>query len=172
MEDKAIEILDQHRTMAIATLRPDGWPQTTFVGYANEGLLLYFIVSRTSQKYANISADERVSIAVGSEPEEISALTAVYAGAQASEVTDAMQRSRAWRLMLKRQPWLAELPAPDFGRAAMMRAHCHFVTIVDFRKGIGHSDALTSTAPGLYEMESRRDDDWGYLPAAPTKEFS
>jgi len=38
MDDSAIEILDTQRTMAISTLRPDGWPQTTIVGYVNEDL--------------------------------------------------------------------------------------------------------------------------------------
>jgi hypothetical protein len=32
-------LLDQHRIMTIATLRPDGWPQATTVGYANEGFI-------------------------------------------------------------------------------------------------------------------------------------
>ena len=54
MEQKAIDILNRQRLMAISTLRPDGWPQTTMVSYANEGLLLYFIVSRASQKFANV----------------------------------------------------------------------------------------------------------------------
>ena len=31
MDDNAIEILDTQRTMAISTLRADGWPQTTIV---------------------------------------------------------------------------------------------------------------------------------------------
>jgi hypothetical protein len=35
---KVLKLLDQHRIMTIATLRPDGWPQATSVGYANEGL--------------------------------------------------------------------------------------------------------------------------------------
>jgi len=48
MEAKAIDILDAHRTMAIATVRPDGWPQSTIVGYANDGFLIYFMVSRNS----------------------------------------------------------------------------------------------------------------------------
>jgi hypothetical protein len=37
MEAKAISILNAHRTMAISTLRPDGWPQTTIVGYGMTG---------------------------------------------------------------------------------------------------------------------------------------
>jgi hypothetical protein len=35
---KIVTLLDQHRIMTIATLRPDGWPQATTVGYVNEGL--------------------------------------------------------------------------------------------------------------------------------------
>jgi len=38
---KILALLDQHRIMTIATLRPDGWPQATTVGYVNEGLTLY-----------------------------------------------------------------------------------------------------------------------------------
>ncbi|WP_309660911.1 hypothetical protein [Sphingomonas sp.] len=35
VENDAIRILDAHRIMAVSTQRPDGWSQTTFVGYAN-----------------------------------------------------------------------------------------------------------------------------------------
>ena len=38
IRQKIQTILDQHRNMTIATLRPDGWPQATTVGYVNEGL--------------------------------------------------------------------------------------------------------------------------------------
>ena len=34
---KILTLLDQHRIMTIAALRPDGWPQATTVGCANEG---------------------------------------------------------------------------------------------------------------------------------------
>ena len=41
MEDeirrKILTLLDQHRIMTVATLRQDGWPQATTVGYVNEG---------------------------------------------------------------------------------------------------------------------------------------
>jgi hypothetical protein len=33
---KILTLLDQHRIMTLATVRPDGWPQATTVGYANE----------------------------------------------------------------------------------------------------------------------------------------
>ena len=59
---KILTLLDQHRIMTIATLRPDGWPQATTVGYANEGLTLYFLCGPESQKAANLARDERVSL--------------------------------------------------------------------------------------------------------------
>jgi hypothetical protein len=40
IRQQILTLLDQHRIMTIATLRPDGWPQATTVGYANEGLTL------------------------------------------------------------------------------------------------------------------------------------
>jgi nitroimidazol reductase NimA-like FMN-containing flavoprotein (pyridoxamine 5'-phosphate oxidase superfamily) len=41
IKKKILALLDQHRIMRIATIRPDGWPQVTTVGYVNEGLDLY-----------------------------------------------------------------------------------------------------------------------------------
>ena len=38
---RILRLLDQHRTMRIATLRTDGWPQVTTVGYANDGIGIY-----------------------------------------------------------------------------------------------------------------------------------
>lgn len=170
MERKATEILDAHRVMAIATLRPDGWPQNTIVGYANDGLLLYFLISRSSQKLANIERDDRISVAIGREPADFRELKAVYAGARASEVTDPKQRKKAWRLLMERHPNLADFELPDRSDAAMMRAPLMFVSILDFAKGLGHADDLTVSGPGLAAMQPARDDDWGYSPAAAAEE--
>lgn len=165
MEQKAVGILDQHRIMAIATLRPDGWPQATMVSYANEGLLLYFIVSRASQKYANIERDSRVSIAVGRDVEDPSQIRAVSIAANASEVRDPKQRERAIELILSRHPALVKLGQPDLEHSAVMRAYCSIVTVLDYSKGFGHADLVT-VAPGGTEMTPARDDDWGFLSSA------
>lgn len=164
MEQKAVDILNQHRLMVIATLRPDGWPQATMVSYANEGLLLYFIISRASQKYANIQRDSRVSIVVGRDFEDPTQIKALSIAANASEIRDPEQRERAIDLVLQRHPALAKLPRPDLGHSAVMRAYCSIVTILDYSKGFGHADLLT-VSPGGVEMTPARDDDWGFLAA-------
>ena len=40
IRQQILTLLDEHRIMTIATLRPDGWPQATTVGYASEGLAI------------------------------------------------------------------------------------------------------------------------------------
>ena len=165
MEQKAVEILDQYRLMTIATLRADGWPQATMVSYANEGLLLYFVVSRRSQKFANIERDSRVSIVIGRDFESPAQIKALSIAANASEVRDPAQRERAIRLVLERHPALAKLGSPDLEHSAVMRAYCSIVTILDYSKGFGHADLLT-VGPGGAEMAPARDDDWGFLKTA------
>lgn len=164
MEQKAVDILNQYRLMTIATLRPDGWPQATMVSYANDGLLLYFVISRQSQKYANIERDSRVSIVIGRDFDDPAQIKALSIAANASEVRDPQQRERAVELVLKRHPNLAKLGGPDLKHSAVMRAYCSIVTILDYSKGFGHSDMLT-VGPGGAAMAPARDDDWGFLTA-------
>jgi len=143
MLQPAIEILDSHRTMAVATVRPDGWPQTTIVGYANDGWTVYFLVFRSSQKFANIEHDDRISVAISGDPTYLSDIKAVYAGAHASEVTDASEQALAWSLLLQRHPNLADFGFPDQTETALMRATCKYVSVLDYSQGIGHTEALT-----------------------------
>ena len=159
MEKNAIQMLDSHRIMAISTVRPDGWPQTTIVGYANDALVIYFLVFRSSQKFANIQHDDRVSIAVSDEPKDINKLAAVYAGAHAAEVTDSEQRQRGWQLLMQRHPNLADFELPERSDAALMRADCKFVSLLDYSKGLGHTEALTigsSDAMPTDALQSRK----------------
>ena len=143
MLQPAIAILDAHRTMAISTVRPDGWPQTTIVGYANDGWTVYFLIFRSSQKFANIEHDNRISIAISGDPNYLSDIKAVYAGAHASEVTDAGERALAWTLLLQRHPNLADFGPPDEADTALMRAECKYVSVLDYSQGIGHTEKLT-----------------------------
>jgi nitroimidazol reductase NimA-like FMN-containing flavoprotein (pyridoxamine 5'-phosphate oxidase superfamily) len=162
MKDKAIQILDQNRLMAIATIRSDGWPQATMVGYANDGLLLYFVISRGSQKFTNIEHDNRVSMVIGRDFHDPATIKALSIAARADEVRDASQRKKAIHLLLDRHPGLARLEPPSPDHSAVMRANPEIITILDYEKGFGHSDLLTIGPGGLAEMTAARDDDWGF----------
>lgn len=144
MEDTAIRILDGRRVMAISTVRPDGWPQNTIVGYANVGLLLYFAISRSSQKFANLQLDDRVSIAVGEEPSSLHLLQALYSSGRGVEVDDLTEREHAWELLMQRHQNLQSYAVTDQSFLALMRVRCEHVAVVDFTKGLGHTEAFVA----------------------------
>jgi nitroimidazol reductase NimA-like FMN-containing flavoprotein (pyridoxamine 5'-phosphate oxidase superfamily) len=152
VDDRLTEILGSHRLMAISTLMRDGWPQTTLVGYANEGLLIYFVISRDGQKFANIQRDQRVAIAIGSDVDEPALIRELAIAAEASEVTDRRQRERAIDLLLQRRPSLKSLPRPDSARSAVMRAVPRLITLSDYSRGFGHADVVSLGPAGIIDM--------------------
>lgn len=161
MEHMAVKILNSHRIMSISTIRPDGWPQTTIVGYANAGFEIFFLIFRASQKFTNIQRDDRISIAVTTDPADLSDLKAVYAGAHAREMTDPGQREKAWRLLMQRHSNLAGFQLPDAGEAAFMQATCKYVSMLDFSQGLGHGEQLTIDDQGVPVDLGVQKDEWG-----------
>ena len=56
---KILALLDRHRIMTMATLRPDGWPQATTVGYASEGFTAVWIARRRQISRKTIACRSR-----------------------------------------------------------------------------------------------------------------
>jgi nitroimidazol reductase NimA-like FMN-containing flavoprotein (pyridoxamine 5'-phosphate oxidase superfamily) len=160
VEHIAVQILNRHRIMAISTVRPDGWPQTTIVGYANKGFDIFFLIFRSGQKLANIQHDDRISIAVAAEPSDMQGLQAVYAGAHAREITDQAERDTAWRLLMERASNLAGFSMPDAHEAAFMKATCKYVSFLDFSQGIGHGEEFTVDDSGTILESGPKTDGW------------
>jgi Pyridoxamine 5'-phosphate oxidase len=75
IQHKILQLLDQHRIMTVATLRPDGWPQATTVGYVNKALTLYFLCGPDSQKANNLLRDDRLSLTIDHDTPELMAIT-------------------------------------------------------------------------------------------------
>lgn len=147
MEDlkaRFIAELDKRRILSIATLRPDGWPQATIVGYVNDGTTIYFGISRESQKYANIAADPRVSICVGEDVADPMAITGASMAATVAEVTDRAERDRALTLLMVRYPEYAPLQDSfDTSGMCFMRATPFIASVLTYEKGFGQTATLT-----------------------------
>lgn len=142
VEAAAVAMMDARHVMALATVRADGWPQNTIVGYANDGMTIYFLIFRASQKFGNIARDDRVAIAIGEQPSNIHFAEAVYASGRAAEVTDPDEKEQAWQRLVKRHPNLGGRGMPDASVTALMRARCEHVSVLDYSKGLGHTDSL------------------------------
>jgi nitroimidazol reductase NimA-like FMN-containing flavoprotein (pyridoxamine 5'-phosphate oxidase superfamily) len=112
IRQKILALLDQHRVMTIATLRPDGWPQATTVGYANDGLALYFLCSLDSQKAANLARDNRVSLTIDHDTPQVMDITGLSMAARAESVTDRTEGEKALRTLMQKYPEQNSLPLP------------------------------------------------------------
>lgn len=146
MEDlraRFIAELDKRRILSIATLRPDGWPQATIVGYVNDGPEIYFMVSRESQKFANLTADPRASICLGEDTTDPMAIGGASMAATVVEVTDPAEQQRALQLMLVRYPEYGPMMETVDTRAmAILRATPTIVSLLTYEKGFGHTETL------------------------------
>lgn len=140
-------LLAQHRLMALATNRSDGWPQVTIVGYVHEGLDIYCYVARLSQKYANIARDPRVSVAIGADFNEPSAIKGLSLAGHARAVVDGEEYRRISALFLERFPEYARWPAPDPAMAPLLYITPNIISLIDYSKGFGHSQLLHATTP-------------------------
>lgn len=161
-----IDLLDAHRIMTIATNRPDGWPQATVVGYANDGLIVYCLISRDSQKWANIARDPRVSLAIANDYPQPLQIKGLSIAAQAVEVTDQGEIDHVAEILLKRYPEYKVMPRPIPAVVPTLRLTPEIVSVLDYSKGFGHSDLVKVTDSDLAEFVEARRHHWASFHAA------
>ena len=132
---RILGILSENRIMAVATLRSDGWPQATMVGYMHDGLTLYFATARSSQKLANIVADPRISIAIGRHAPDGRDLRGLSMAATANEVTDFDEVRRLNAVILERYPE-QEIFTPRGVSVAILKVSPLVVSVIDPHAGL------------------------------------
>jgi len=142
---KILGLLDQHRIMTVATLRPDGWPQATTVGYANDGLRLYFLCGLDSQKAANLARDNRVSLTIDHDTPQVMEIAGLSMAARAEAVVDAMEGEKAMRMLMEKYPRqnALPLPMPKFADVRIFRLTPTLISVLDYSRGFGHTDLVT-----------------------------
>ncbi len=144
-------LLDAERLMALAVNRPDGWPQVTTVGYVNEGLNLYFVTARDSQKLANLKADPRVSVAIHSEGRHGDAV-GVSMAARAEEVLDPVLVEQLNRRVRDRYPDL-QVFGPGADSVAVVRLIPHIISPVGVRGGRSEGRTFSLDAVAAHPAE-------------------
>jgi nitroimidazol reductase NimA-like FMN-containing flavoprotein (pyridoxamine 5'-phosphate oxidase superfamily) len=141
---KILALLDEHRIMTIATVRPDGWPQATTVGYAHDGLALYFLCGIESQKAANIARDDRVSVTVDHDTPQVVDIAGLSMAGHAHAITDTTEAERALKLLAERYPpQEPPLAMPSAADVRIVRVDPTVISLLDYSKGFGHTDLVT-----------------------------
>lgn len=146
LKEKVLRLLDEHRIMTVATLRPDGWPQATTVGYASRGLDIYFLCGRDSQKAANLARDDRVSVTIDHDTPQVMAITGLSMAARAQRVTDPREGEEVIGMLLRKYPQQdapmpIEMPKPQ--DVAIFRLVPEVISVLDYSQGFGHTDLVT-----------------------------
>lgn len=153
MEDalrkQILQLLDEHRIMTLATVRPDGWPQATTVGYVNEGLTLYFLCGLQSQKAMNLAKDDRVSLTIDHDTPDVMAITGLSMAAHATPVTDRAEAEKVLRMLPLKYPDAPPLPMkmPTPEEVRLFRVEPMVISVLDYSKGFGHTELVTVGAP-------------------------
>jgi nitroimidazol reductase NimA-like FMN-containing flavoprotein (pyridoxamine 5'-phosphate oxidase superfamily) len=147
MKQKILALLEGHRIMTIATLRPDGWPQATTVGYVNEGLKLWFLCGLDSQKCKNLAQDNRVSVTIDHDTADIMSITGLSMAARAHRVSDRAEAQKVIGMLPLKYPDATpataqmKMPAPE--DVALFRVVPEIFSVLDYTKGFGHTDLVT-----------------------------
>jgi nitroimidazol reductase NimA-like FMN-containing flavoprotein (pyridoxamine 5'-phosphate oxidase superfamily) len=142
LKSKIQTLLDQHRTMRIATLRPDGWPTT--VGYANDGFAIYFLCGKDSQKASNLARDNRVSLAIDDDTPQVMEITGLSMAARADVVDDPIEGENVLRLLFQRYPEQKSVPGPlpTPADVRIFRLTPTVISLLDYSRGFGHTDLV------------------------------
>ena len=144
MRQKILRLLDEHRIMTVATLRPDGWPQATTVGYVNEGLTIYFLCGLESQKARNIARDDRISLTIDHDTPDLMAITGLSMAARATAVSDRAEVEKVLRLLPLKYAGAPPPPIemPKWDEIRVFRVAPVVISVLDYTKGFGHTDLV------------------------------
>lgn len=145
IQQKILAILDQHRIMTVATLRPDGWPQATTVGYVNDGLVLYFLCGLDSQKAKNLARDDRLSLTIDHDTADLMTITGLSMAARAHAVVDRAEAEKVLGMLPLKYPEAKPLPMkmPTLDEVRLFRVTPTVISLLDYSKGFGHTELVT-----------------------------
>ena len=159
--ETVIGLLGRERLMNLGVNRPDGWPQVTTVGYVNEGLNLYFVTGRESQKLANLKADSRISLSIHTVA-AVEGAVGVSMSGHAYEITSPGEIERLNRMIFERWPTVS-VYCPATASVAVLRIKPQLICAISALKGrsrsecfsLGDTAAPTAQGPGVISAEAR-----------------
>lgn len=147
LRTKILELLAEHRILTLATLRPDGWPQATTVGYVSRGLRLWFMTGKDTQKARNLARDNRVSLTIDHDTTDPMAIGGLSMAARAFPVAEeATIREILFVELPKKYPeYVSMMTGLDISGVAVFELQPQVISILDYSKGFAHTDEMTVT---------------------------
>lgn len=145
-EKLILNLMRQHKTMSLATVRPDGFPQATTVAYANEGFNLYFCCDASSQKAKNIRKCDKVSATIDRYSRDWNRTRGLSLGGHAQLLKGKQEREHAYEVLVKKFPEMGDYPSED-PAMAFVRVRPIVISILDYTQGFGHTELVRIDTP-------------------------
>jgi len=144
-------IVGSQHDLTLATIRPDGYPQANTVSYVSDGLTVYFGTMRDSQKVRNLQSCNKISLMIAVPYADWGDIRGLSMGGTAKILLDDESESRrAAQLLTKRYPAVLDTPPPgDPGKIVFIKVTPEVVSVLDYRKGFGHTQLVRVTANDL-----------------------
>ncbi|MGB8275277.1 MAG: pyridoxamine 5'-phosphate oxidase family protein [Alphaproteobacteria bacterium] len=138
-----LDLMRDHNVMRLATVRRDGYPQTTTVAYVNDGLALYFACDAGAQKVRNIARSKKVSLTIDRDCPDWNKIKGLSMAASASVLTRSADIKRALKLLARKFPGMVEMSAEDVAATAVVKVTPKVICVLDYTKGFGHTETVT-----------------------------
>ncbi len=135
-------LLRSHNILSLATVRPDGYPQATTVGYVHDGLTVYVGVADDSQKVQNIRHCDKVSLTIARDEPDWNRIRGLSMGATAALVGDPAEIARVGELMTAKFPQLQYLPKTELAGVVLLRITPKVISLLDYTQGFGHTELI------------------------------
>jgi nitroimidazol reductase NimA-like FMN-containing flavoprotein (pyridoxamine 5'-phosphate oxidase superfamily) len=142
MQDFILDLMKRHHYLALATVREDGYPQATTVGYANEGLSLYFCCGKASQKVRNIGRSNKVSLTIDDEEDDWNKIKGLSMGATAEVLTDTGEIQHALDCLAARFPPMKDMASEELEGTVFVKITPKVISVLNYEKGFGHTDLI------------------------------
>lgn len=141
MENLVLDIMKNHNILTLATLREDGYPQANTVTYANDDLTIYFSTAQDSQKIKNIKNSNKVSLTIDKDYEDWNKIRGLSMAATAEILTNPDEIKKAMNCLVKKFPFLAEMPKPE-EPLAVVKITPKIISVLNYELGFGHTDLV------------------------------
>jgi len=141
MDNVVLDIMKNHNILSLATLREDGYPQANTVTYANDSLTIYFSTAQDSQKVKNIKNCNKVSLTIDKDYEDWNKIKGLSMAATAEILTTPDEIKMAMNCLVKKFPFLAEMPEPE-EPMAVVKMTPKIISVLNYELGFGHTDLV------------------------------
>lgn len=140
--DQVVSIIGDVNDMTIATIREDGFPQATTVSYVNDGITVFFLTPTNSQKVANLSRNNKVSVTINRAYDNWNEIEGLSMGALAVRILDSAEIEKVGNMILSKFPEAKNFAKDDVGDLALFRLDPIVISLLDYKKGFGYATLI------------------------------